>query len=274
MNLLIYSLFPALLLLLYSGLVTTWIHLAHRPDGHIEDVANRFGWVMLALYLVWIALISIWQSQLPIQTIGQLAAFLGFLVWAGQSYVHTRIRQRLLAILPVGAVIALIFIALVGGVQPTNTPKAVQGLGAAFHISLSMAGVAMLLGSGVYGTGALILHRQLAHRTFGPFFSSLPSLEDMNRLRSIAIYVGWLLITVSLASAIVWTAIFRPGTDLIVSHLHPMLLLWAIVSLLAMSARFNWLRQHRLSWLSVLLAALVLILVLVSVIEFFAGAWL
>jgi ABC-type uncharacterized transport system permease subunit len=147
-------------------------------------------------------------------------------------------------------------------------------MGAAFHITLSLAAVAMLLGAGVFGAGALILHRRIARREFGPLFSSLPSLDEMHRLRGEAIFVGWLLITVSLASAVVWMRFFRTDSKIMESHLHPMLTLWAIVSALAAADRFRWLTKHRLAILSVILAALVMALILVSIIEFFAGAWL
>jgi ABC-type uncharacterized transport system permease subunit len=274
MTVLAFSVFPALMLLLYGGLVATWIHLVREPDGHIESVALRIGWVVLALYLIWMVLITTAQNQVPVATIGQLAAFLGFLVWASQSYVQLRVRQRLLVILPLTAVVLLIFIGVVAGVAPSATPKAILGMGAAFHITLSLAAVAMLLGSGVFGAGALILHRQIAHRAFGPLFSSLPSLDEMNRLRAEAVNVGWLLITVSLASAVVWMRFFRTESKIMESHLHPMLTLWVIVTALAAAARFKWLGKHRLAAASVILAGLVLALILVSILEFFAGAWL
>jgi ABC-type uncharacterized transport system permease subunit len=274
MTLLAYSFFPALMLLLFGGLAATWIHLAGRPDGHVEEIASRIGLILLGVYLIWIALLTVIQRQVPILTFGQLSAFLGFLVWASQSYVQTRIRQRLLVILPVSAVILLILVGIVAGLQPSTLPKAVIGSGAAFHITLSLAGVAMLLGSGVYGAGSLVLSRQIAQRAFGPLFTSLPSLDDMNRLRKVAVYWGWILISVSLASAMIWMRFFRTESPIMESHLHPMITLWIVVSLLAAAARFNWLRRHRLAGLSVGLAVLVMVLVLVSVIEIFAGKWL
>ena len=47
------------------------------------------------------------------------------------------------------AVTFLILAALVSGVQPGKVPDALKGYGAALHISLSLAAIAMLLGSGV-----------------------------------------------------------------------------------------------------------------------------
>lgn len=274
MNLIAYSLLPALMLLLYGGLIATWIHLAGRPDGRVEEIAVRGGWVALGLYLIWMGLITSAQRQVPMLTFGQLAAFLGFLVWAGQSYVQMRVPQRLLAILPAAAVALLILLALVAGVVPKTVPEAIKGSGAALHVSLSLAGVAMLLGSGVFGAGLLILHRQIAHRVFGRFFSSMPSMDELDRLRILSVNLGWLLITVSLISAMFWMRLVRTDSKVMESHLHPSLTLWVLVTLLALAARYRWLRRTRLAAISVGLSALVMILVLVSVIEFFVGHWL
>jgi ABC-type uncharacterized transport system permease subunit len=274
MSLIAYSLLPALMLLIYGGLMATWLHLAYRPDGRIEMLAVKSGWAAFALYLAWIAALAVIQKQAPIATLGQLAAFLGFLVMASQILVESRVRQRLLVILPLGSVTLLLLIAMAAGIRPEQTPEAVRGAGAALHIGLSLGGIAMLLGSGVFGAGELILQREIARRTFGPFFASLPSLEDMRRLRALSLNLGWLLITVSLASAFVWMRLFRTESQLMESHLHPMLLLWVIVTALAAAEHFGRLGRMRRAALSVGLAALVMLLAVVSVVEFFVGEWL
>ena len=114
-------------------------------------------------------------------------------------------------------------------------------------------------------------HRQLTHREFGPLFSSLPSLGDMNRLRSITLYVGWLLITLSLASSITWMIIERSGSPKFFTHLHAMAGLWLVISVLALSEKRNWLGQHRQARMSVALSILILLMVLGSVVEMFIG---
>ncbi|RJP78408.1 MAG: hypothetical protein C4524_06755 [Candidatus Zixiibacteriota bacterium] len=274
MTLIAFSLLPALLLLIYGGLLTTWIHLAHRPDGRVEALAGRAGWVAFALYHVWILALAAAQQQPPIATLGQLAAFLGFLVMASQILVESRMKQRLLVILPLGTVTLLLLLAVAAGVRPQETPEAVRGAGATLHIALSLGGIAMLLGSGVFGAGELILQREIAQRTFGPFFASLPSLEDLRKLRVLTLGLGWLLITVSLGSAMIWMRLFRTDSELVASHLHPMVTLWVVVTALAAAGRFGWLRRSRLAALSVGLAALVMALAVVSVVEFFVGEWL
>jgi ABC-type uncharacterized transport system permease subunit len=274
MTTILYSLFPSLMLMMFGGLLATWIHLSRRPDGHIEDIANRAGWILLSVYFVWMVLITLHQGQIPAITFGQLAVLLGFLIWADQSYLQMKLRQGLLVLLPIGAVILLLLVGVAAGFKPEANQIAIRGIGVAFHVALSLAGVAMLLGAGGFGAGVVMLHRQIAHRTFGQFFANIPSMQDMQKLRAFATYWGWLLITISLVSAFLWVRLFKPESNRVISHLHPMLTLWAVVSLLSLSERFKWLGQYRLAWLSVILAAMVMLLVLISVFEFFAGEWI
>jgi ABC-type uncharacterized transport system permease subunit len=269
MNLLVYSLFPALLLLIYGGLLAMWLQLAGRPDQQLEQRAIRSGWLALGIYGLWMLLITVAQAQVPVLTIGQLMAFLGLLIWADQVYIQHRVRQRLLIALPLATVILLLLTAIVIGFKPNGSPEALHGWWSALHITLSLAGVAMLLGGGVYGAGAMILHRQLTRREFGPLFTALPPLGDMNRLRSITLYVGWLLITLSLASSLMWMVIERAGSPRSFTHLHAMAGLWLVISVLALSERKNWLGQHRQARLSVAISALILLMVVASVIEMF-----
>jgi ABC-type uncharacterized transport system permease subunit len=271
MNLITYSLLPALLLLIYGGLLAIWLQLMAKSDHQLEKVANRIGLYALGMYIIWIALISLQQDQIPVLSVGQLIAFLGFLIWADQTYVQHKVRQYLLVILPLCTVILLLLLGIVLGFQPDFAISSIKGSWSAFHITLSLAGVAMLLGSGVYGAGSMILHYRITKKEFGPLFSSLPSLSDMNHLRTIALYVGWLLITISLSSAICWMIFENSGTPTFFTHLHIMFALWLIVSLLALSERFNWLGQHRQSRLSVILSILIFVLVMASVVEMFSG---
>jgi ABC-type uncharacterized transport system permease subunit len=272
MNLVLYSLFPALMLLLFGGLISTWVHLVHRPDGAVEAKLLRAGHVALGLFVLWLGLLTAQQKQVPVVSVGQIAAFLAFLIWAGQSFVETRIRQRVLSVLPMGGAVIFILIGIVAGVQPQVVPEAMLNPGVALHVMISLAGLAMLLGSGVFGLGSLVLHRRLAAHRFDEISQHLPSLEEMVRLRRLTLYGGWLLISISLLSAIVWAVVTRPDSPMMSSHMHPMLTLWATVSALSLAERFRWLKRQRLASLAVALSAAVLVLTVVSLIGIFAGA--
>ncbi len=147
------------------------------------------------------------------------------------------------------------------------------GVGPAFHVALSLAGVALLLGCGVYGGGHVILDRQIRNRSFDTWFQKLPSLGDLDRLRRVNLTTGTALVTLSLLSASVW-ARFQPSDQpTVVSHQHPMLLLVVILAVLVAADRFRWLSSRHLAVVCLVMSAIVLTLLTVSVIEIFAGRY-
>jgi ABC-type uncharacterized transport system permease subunit len=272
MNLILYALFPALMLLVYGGLMSTYIHIAYAPDRKIETGANHTGNAALAVYALWMVLITIRQGQLPIASGGQMAAFLGFLIWADQSYVQLRIRQRMLTLLPIAAVSVLILFAIVAGLHPDVLPKVALGPWMAFHVTIALASAAMLLGAGVYGAGYLILHHQMKRRRFGQIFSKLPSLEEVNRLRAVALYVGWTLITVGLGASAAWMAMNRTPQEIIRSHLAEMTFLWLVVTGMALFERRRMMSQRKLAATTVGFACIVFILIFWTMIAMYTRA--
>jgi len=266
-----YTLMPAILLVLFGGLLALWIMLYHKPDNQLERAAVRFGWVVVGVYAFWLGLLSFDQQQIPILTIGQICVFLGFLIWMDQQLVERRISQRMLVVVPIVLVILLMLSGIAGGLRHLEGPHELHSAWSAVHIILSMAGVAMLFGSGVYGIGSIVLRRMLKKRQFGRLFSTLPSMDEMHKLRSLAIYHGWSLITISFASSTIFMFAERDGSPSFFSHLHEMFALWAVASLLALSEKKRWLGDQRQARLTVALTMLMFLLMAGSVAQIFFG---
>ena len=267
----LFDLLPALIVAMYGGLLATWVHLANRPNAHIEKLALRISWSTLFLYFVWLLLLTISQKQIPFINAGQLAAFIGFLIWASHLYAQTRIRQGILAVLPILVSAGLVLIALALGTEPVAIPDSLRGYLVSIHITLVMAGVALLLGAGVYGFGYLVLHRQIKRRSFGPFFSMMPSLNDLNQLRSFTVTSGWILVTVGVVGGVIWMLMRSDLYSAMISHLGIAIGFWGIVSLMAAASRFRWLGQRRLAGFSALISAVMIILIMMSIAVTYPG---
>ncbi len=266
-----YTLLPAIMLLFFGGLLSIWITLYHKPDEVLERIANKIGWTTLLLYAGWLAMLTAGQRQIPVLTAGQISVFLGFLIWMDQLLVQRKISQRILVVLPLVTVIVLLLAGIAGGLKHTSAPDELHSAWSAVHIVLSMAGVAMLLGSGVYGIGSMLLRRELKNRKFGRLFSSLPSMDEMHKLRAFALYLGWLLITVSFASSVIFMFLEKSGTPSFFSHLHEMFALWGVSTLLALSERWRWFGDQKQARLTVAMSALIFLLITGSVLQIFFG---
>lgn len=267
----LFSLLPAVIVAMYGALLATWVHLASHPNKFIEKLATRLSWISLSVYFLWLLLISLVQNQIPFASIGQLAALIGFFIWAAHIYAQKRMKQGILIVLPVVTVIFLILLSLVLGTQPTETPEIFEGEWVSLHIAFTMAGVALLLGAGVYGFGYLVLHRQIKKRKFGPLFSLMPSLNDLNMLRSLTVSAGWLFVTLGILFGSIWMLMRTELFDILRNHLGIALFSWGIITLMALASRFRWLKQRQLAGFSALLSVIMIVLIIMSMFITYLG---
>lgn len=266
-----YIVLPQLLLLLFGTLLGIWAILLRRTDLNLEAGAQRLGHAGAALYVIWLVLVTVVQRQVPVLNPAQLAFFLGALIWFGQSFSQTRVNQRLFAVLPLVGVVVLMLFGVIAGLSPGAVSDSLLGVATAVHVTMSLAGVGLLLGCGVYGAGHVILHHQISNRQFDAWFSRLPSLGDLDRLRRLNLNTGTVLVVTSLASAMVWSSAQPPDNATVVSHLHPMVLLAVLLLGLVLVDRFRWLSSRNLAMACLVMSALVLALLAVSVAEIFMG---
>lgn len=267
----LYLVAPQFLLVVFGILLGVWAVLLRRTDPGLEAIAGRVGWGGAALLVAWIAGVTASQNQLPLLNPGQLAFFLAALVWLGQCYAQRQVDQRLFAVLPLLGVVGLMILGLVFGLQPGQVTRFLVGPEVALHVTFSLAGVALLLGCGVFATGHVILHRQIRRRQFNAWFQRLPSLGDLDRLRRLTLLAGAVLVIASLVSAMIWTSLRSSDDPTVISHLHPMLLLAVLLAALVAADRRRWLPANHLAIGCVVMSGLVLTLLCVSVIEIFQG---
>jgi ABC-type uncharacterized transport system permease subunit len=271
MDRIVYQLWPQLLLLLFGVILGMWGLLLRRHDAGFEQSAQRLGRVAAGVALAWLITVSIVQRQLPMLNGGQLAFFLAVLVWMGQCYAQRRVNQRLFVLLPLTGVVVLMVFGLVLGLTPDRVAGVLVGPGVAAHVTMSLAGIALLLGCGVFGAGRAILHWHIRKRRFDAWFQRLPSLGDLDRLRHLTLVSGWVLVTASLLSSLAWSWLRPVDAETVVSHLHPMVLLVVVLTALVAADRFRWLGANNIALGCVAMSALVLALLTVSVVEIFTG---
>lgn len=272
MELLIFRIFPLFMLLSSAILLFWWLRIFSHPSRAGETKASIAGGILSLVFLTWTIAATIFQKQIPVLNLGQLICLLGVLIWASQSYIQLKIRQKMLVLLPLSVVTSLfLFGVIIGTGSPAKIAGRLTGPTTGFHMALSMAGIAMLLGSGVFAVEQLTLHSQIKKRNFGRWFSYLPSLEELDRLRRHTLVAGWFIVTFSLLNALILMVIDRGGIP-VVSHLHPMLTLWVLLTVFGLANRFGWLAINKLAVSSIVLSAVILVLLLVSLFEIFGKA--
>ncbi|MCB2211604.1 hypothetical protein KQI52_05775 [bacterium] len=261
---------PLIMLVGFSLLLGLWNAPCH-PEGRKRDHhLIRAGNILAIIFGIWWAGYAVFQGALLVATPGQLLVTFACFMWLGVAYTQTRVSQRKLTIIPLAVVALLLISALALGLETTSVkPENLVNARASVHIAMSLAAVTLLLGSGMFGAGEIILHKQIKSRTFGQWFHDMPSMSDLNRLRRVSLTAGWVLVTISVVSALGTLWFLPESREATISHLHPMLVLWGIITSLWLADRFHWLAQQKLAAASVGVSALMILLLIVSVIGFF-----
>jgi len=72
------------------------------------------------------------------------------------------------------------------------------------HVTSAMLGLSAFAISFVYGALYLVLYHHLKAAKFGLLYDRLPNLEELEKMTTVAIVTGFLLLTVAIAVGLVW----------------------------------------------------------------------
>jgi ABC-type uncharacterized transport system permease subunit len=131
-----------------------------------------------------------------------LMSWLGTIVFLGLLAL-VRGRGLVIAVAPLSFLGAFFASLSFGSVDPTASPA--PPLWSHLHILLASAGLAVLGLAGAAGLLYLIHHRQLKSKRRAAPHSFLPSLETLDRVNSISLVLGFLLLSLGLVTGVLWT---------------------------------------------------------------------
>src|SRR5262249_7488176 len=63
----------------------------------------------------------------------------------------------------------------------------------------------------VIGITYVLLFKEIKAKHLGFFYTRLPSLQVLDRMNHVAVVVGWIFLTIGIASGVVWAAQARGG---------------------------------------------------------------
>jgi len=142
----------------------------------------------------------------PTPQVTDLASALSFMAWIGVTFLLILMwRLRLPGLVAVAGPIAFLSV-FVSGYMAPGAVDDVLGSGAwsHLHVLLASAGLSLLGVAGIAGLFFLLEHRRLkAKRPISSRFS-LPSLEALDRVNSVALALGFTLLTLGVLTGMVW----------------------------------------------------------------------
>ncbi len=168
-----------------------------------------------------------------------------------------------------GAVVAalLALLQLVAAMcWPLATPTPVRVSSPFFvpHASGLVLGVAALLLAGCYGLLWLLLWRALRRRSFGALYRMVPDLPQLAQLNRRASLLGFLALALGVNSGIWWAHDAGRNFSYMSPQVLPIIVLWLLFGVLAMSRHIPLLNERRVAWTSFIAGALCVCSILLS----------
>jgi len=207
------------------------------------------------------ALVADWwiDGHYPLFSLRETLSFLGWALVALYSIVRYRYSAQAVGAFTMPLISVLTFSALLIGSDSSNAPANFSATWLfPIHTTLLIFAYAAFFIVFIASVMYLLQERELKLKTFGATFHRLPALNTVNELASIAAIFGLTLLTLGIATGMIWSSI-RSGR---IWHNDPKeifaLLTWLLYFVLAVyrtSARW---RGRRAAWLGVVGFALVL----------------
>jgi len=252
----------SLLLAVLAAYLIAAIHYILAFVNKRRSLQRVAGWsTAIGFVLHTTALIADWviDGHYPLFFLRETLSFLAWALVALYSLVLYRYRAPAVGAFSMPLISVLTFIALLIGSDSANTPDPVSASWLfPIHTTLLIFAYAAFFIVFMASVMYLLQERELKLKTFSAIFHRLPALTTVNELATTAATVGLIMLTLGIATGMVWSSI-RSGR---IWHNDPKeifaLLTWLLYFVLTVyRSTANW-RGRRAAWLGVVGFALVL----------------
>jgi ABC-type uncharacterized transport system permease subunit len=185
--------------------------------------------VVLALHLVYLALLTVQWEQLPAANVSQGLSIVAFSIIVVYAIVERLGNERSTGFWLVSIAF---FFTLLSSILAGSTPPRHELLHNPLffgHAVLALVGYAAFAVAASYAFLFLRLYHELKAGRFSLFFGKLPPLEVLERMMSGALVVGFVALTGAVIAGLVWARqVLPPGEWLGDTKIVATLLTWAL----------------------------------------------
>ena len=176
-----------------------------------KPVARRFGTVPLAVALtahtLWLLFRGVREERLPVAGSQEMCAFLAWalavaVLIASRWYKANALRAFIIPIVLILTSIAAVAPPTPG--EPVTVDSLYDQVFFTLHAGLILLAYATFFISFGSGLMYIIQERELKSKRFGRIFYRLPSLETCDEISYKALSIGFLLLTLGIASGVAW----------------------------------------------------------------------
>lgn len=171
------------------------------------------------------------HGELPLVGVGPAfssMAFVGGLL-LGAVLPSRELARVGIVILPV--IVLLQGVGVAAGVRPVPAAPVFEGAGFVLHVVLAFVGYQALVLAFAAGLLYLVQFHFLKVKRVGRVFHFIPSLEILDRLGRVAVWLGFAALTLSVVTGWAWTVAFRGSLEM-----DDPKVIWAVVSWVILGA--------------------------------------
>jgi ABC-type transport system involved in cytochrome c biogenesis permease subunit len=252
-------------LLLYGCAAGAYLaHFARRDDGIGRLATGLLGAALLAHTFI-IGMQTVQAGHAPL--VGTTAAVSAFVWLLGLAYLYVELTtdERAMGVLVAG-LLAVLYI--IPALDPTVGPRPAILRSPLFtlHVLAMLFAYASFALAFVVSVTYTLLFKEIKAKHLGYFYARLPSLQILDVMNGRAVTIGWILLTVGIATGGIWAAQVQSSPDPRAQNMSVQdpkilvaLLCWVVYSFAVFARRAIGWTGRRAAWLSALAFVIVLL---------------
>jgi len=190
--------------LLYGITVWAYAKAFFRNSISAKRLKKVFLLAALAAHLVYLLARTIEFSHPPITTVFEILTILAFTIAFSYRLIEhfSKVRNTGFFVLILSFFFQLTSTMFIQDLTEVNPVLRSNLLG--FHVTSALLGYSAFGISAVYGFLHIMLYRQIKSNRFGVIYENLPNLEKLESMATVAVFCGFLLLTIAIVIGVFW----------------------------------------------------------------------
>jgi cytochrome c-type biogenesis protein CcsB len=187
---------------------STWAYIRHFPNKQVRVGRYATGLLIIALICHSVALIirSVNSGHLPFVGLHESMSFFAWLIAIVYLFLELRFRDKSLGTFVVPMVLAGQIVSMIFIHPEDPLPPLLQSPWFNLHVTVSFLAYAAFFFSFITGLLYVMQMYYIHRRRVGLIFSRLPALGMLDEMNLKATSIGWLFLTIGIATGVWWAS--------------------------------------------------------------------
>ncbi|HEY6953140.1 MAG TPA: cytochrome c biogenesis protein CcsA [Bacteroidota bacterium] len=193
-----------LLPILYGAAVWSYAKAFFSNSATAKRIKTPLLSLTIACHLLYIVSRTLLFDHPPITTIYEILSVIAFTTAVAYAAIEflTKVKSTGYFVLIISFFFQLISTLFIRDLPNVNPVLRSNLLG--FHVTSALLGYSAFAISAVYGFLYIMLYHHIKSKQFGVIYDNLPNLEKLERMATVSVISGFVLLTVAIIVGVVW----------------------------------------------------------------------